>query len=55
MGKGSRPRPFSVTQAEYDARWDMIFGRDKQSETKETEQKTEDVIDQPLDNKSDSK
>lgn len=27
-GKGSRPRPFSVTQAEYDARWDAIFGRD---------------------------
>ena len=28
-GKGSTPRPFSVAQAEYDARWDMIFGRDK--------------------------
>ena len=28
-GKGSSPRPFSVAQAEYEARWDMIFGRDK--------------------------
>ena len=27
-GKGSRPRPFSVSQAEYDSRWDAIFGRD---------------------------
>ncbi len=27
-GKGSRPRPFSVTQQEYDQRWDAIFGRD---------------------------
>ena len=28
-GKGSSPRPFSVAQAEYDARWDAIFGRDR--------------------------
>ena len=28
MSKGSRPRPFSVSQAEYDTRWDAIFGRD---------------------------
>lgn len=27
-GKGSKPRPFSVTQQEYDTRWDAIFGRD---------------------------
>lgn len=27
-GKGSRPRPYSVTQQEYDTRWDAIFGRD---------------------------
>jgi hypothetical protein len=26
--KGSRPRPFSVTQDEYDRRWDAIFARD---------------------------
>ena len=27
-GKGSAPRPYSVTQEEYDNRWDAIFGRD---------------------------
>lgn len=31
-GKGSSPRPFSVSQAEYDARWDAIFGRDIKEE-----------------------
>jgi hypothetical protein len=50
--KGSSPRPFSVAQAEYDARWDMIFGRDsndkvrdfqfdKEQDTKEQETKDE--------------
>lgn len=28
-GKGSKPRPYSVTQEEYDKRWDAIFGRDE--------------------------
>lgn len=27
-GKGSKPRPFSVSQKEYDDRWNAIFGRD---------------------------
>ena len=27
-GKGSKPRPFSVSQEEYDKRWDAIFQRD---------------------------
>jgi len=27
-GKGSKPRPFSVSQDEYDNRWDNIFSRD---------------------------
>ena len=31
-GKGSSPRPFSVAQAEYEARWDLIFGRDRVQE-----------------------
>lgn len=36
-GKGSKPRPFSVTQDEYNNRWDTIFGRDlkKEEELKE--------------------
>lgn len=29
-GKGSRPRPFSVSQEEYATRWDAIFARDLQ-------------------------
>lgn len=28
MGKGSAPRPYSVSQEEYDKRWDAIFRRD---------------------------
>ena len=34
--KGSKPRPFSVAQHEYDNRWDAIFGRDlKEKEKRE--------------------
>lgn len=39
MSKGSRPRPFSVSQKEYDTRWDAIFGRDIK---KEDDDKAED-------------
>jgi hypothetical protein len=28
-GKGSSPRPFSVSNEDYANRWDAIFGRDK--------------------------
>ena len=31
-GKGSRPRPFSIAQDEYEKRWDAIFGRDLEKE-----------------------
>lgn len=31
-GKGSSPRPYSVSQAEYDTRWDAIFSRDLKEE-----------------------
>ena len=33
-GKGSKARPFSVTQQEYDNRWDLIFGKDNPEEEK---------------------
>ena len=36
-GKGSKPRPYSVTQEEYDKRWDAIFGRDEPEEDEDTE------------------
>ena len=38
-GKGDKPRPFSVTQEEYDNRWDLIFGRDKKSEAEKFDEK----------------
>jgi hypothetical protein len=31
-GKGSKPRPFSVSQAEFDKRFDAIFGNKKKSD-----------------------
>ena len=41
-GKGSTPRPFSVTQEEYDNRWAMIFSKDlPEGESKEVEVKDE--------------
>lgn len=30
-GKGSKPRPFSVSQEEFDNRWEAIFGKKDQS------------------------
>jgi len=30
-GKGSAPRPLSVSNQEYAERWDAIFGRDKKT------------------------
>jgi hypothetical protein len=34
VGKGCKPRPFSVTQDEYANRWDAIFQRDLSEEDK---------------------
>lgn len=45
-GKGSSPRPYSVTQQEYDARWDLIFGRDKPKEEKLEEEQPEETKDE---------
>ena len=39
MSKGSSPRPYSVSQKEYDTRWDAIFSRDLKDEE---DQKLED-------------
>ena len=35
MGKGSSPRPFSVSNEEYSNRWDAIFGRDNEKTNEE--------------------
>lgn len=32
-GKGSRPRPFSISHEEWTNRWDAIFGRDLKEES----------------------
>ena len=34
-GKGSTPRPFSVSQDEYERRWDAIFQRDLKNDKDE--------------------
>lgn len=38
-GKGSKPRPYSVTQSEFDSNWDRIFNKknEKVSDTYTTE------------------
>ena len=33
-GKGSRPRPLSVSQQEFDNRWDTIFKKDKEMQVR---------------------
>ena len=35
MSKGSKSRPISVSQEEYESRWDAIFGRDLKEDTME--------------------
>ena len=45
-GKGSKPRPLSVAQQEYDARWDAIFGRDTDQKKHDREfDKRQDALD----------
>ena len=39
-GKGSAPRPFSVSHDEYANRWDAIFQRDLKEEKAEDESKS---------------
>lgn len=39
-GKGSKPRPLSVANEEYAARWDAIFGRDNLDTDSETDKPT---------------
>ena len=43
-GKGSKPRPFSVSQQEYDNRWDNIFSRDLKEEEKDKREKALDEM-----------
>jgi hypothetical protein len=46
-GKGSKARPLSISQQEYDTRWDAIFQRDLKDEPKNDYQdilSTEDCV-----------
>jgi hypothetical protein len=44
-GKGSSPRPFSVSQDEYERRWDAIFQRDlKEDNTGTTKNEFQDIL-----------
>ena len=43
-GKGSAPRPFSVSNEEYKNRWDAIFGRDKNDNTGTSKNEFQDVL-----------
>lgn len=38
-GKGSKPRPFSVSQDEYADRFDAIFGKKKKTDAEEFDEK----------------
>jgi hypothetical protein len=44
-GKGSKPRPFSVSQDEWDNRWNAIFQRDiKEDNTGTSKNEYQDVL-----------
>jgi hypothetical protein len=43
-GKGSKPRPYSVSDQEYAARWDAIFATDSETDKPtRNNQETQDV------------
>mgnify|MGYP000447817096 CR=1 FL=1 len=51
MSKGSTPRPFSVAQEQYEARWDLIFGRDKGDKERDFAfDKTQDALEKKAEN-----
>jgi hypothetical protein len=45
-GKGSKARPFSVSQDEYDKRWDAIFSRDLDPVVKQDAENEDDAFKQ---------
>ena len=54
-GKGSSPRPFSISQDEYEKRWDAIFQRDLKEENQKSDYQdilsTEDCVIDALEEK----
>jgi len=54
-GKGSKPRPYSVSNQEYAGRWDAIFNRDSETDKPtRNNQETQDVQEFKVDNSSKS-
>ena len=50
-GKGSKPRPFSVSDLEYTTRWDAIFNRDSETDkSTRNNQETQDTQNFKVDN-----
>ena len=50
-GKGSKPRPLSVSDQEYATRWDAIFNRDSECDKPtRNNQETQDVQNIKVDN-----
>jgi hypothetical protein len=50
-GKGSKPRPYSVSDQEYAARWDAIFARDSEiDKPTRNNQETQDAQNFKVDN-----
>ena len=43
-GKGSNPRPLSVSNEEYANRWDAIFGRDQLAEKAKREHALDEMV-----------
>ena len=43
-GKGSNPRPLSVSNEEYANRWDAIFGRDQLAEKAKQERALDEMV-----------
>jgi hypothetical protein len=46
-GKGHAQRPRSIADEEWARRWDDIFGRDKQSDDKDKQEKQDDQMVKP--------
>jgi len=53
-GKGSKPRPFSVSQQEYETRWDAIFRRDGLEEDTKTDNTKSKSLDSQKDKQEES-
>jgi hypothetical protein len=47
-GKGDKPRPYSVPLAEFDNRWDNIFGKKKSTNQEESKDQNEGTLDREI-------